>query len=110
MDICLTHSCLLGRPWIHGTGTVTSTLYQKLKYLVKGKIVTVCGEEEYMVSHLNSFWYVDIDGEFVETPCQHFEEVPQTLASIETIAEDPPMKMAFLKDARAIIEKGGCAN
>ena len=63
-----------------------------------------------MVSHLNSFRYVEMDGEFIETPFQHFEEVPQTLASTEIVTEDPPMKMASLKDARAVVEKGGCAN
>ena len=51
-----------------------------------------------------------MDGEFIETPFQHFEEVPQTLASAETVIEDPPLKMASLKDARAVIEKGECAN
>ena len=48
--------------------------------------------------------------EFIETPFQHFEEVPQTLASTETVTEDPPMKMASFKDARDVVEKGGCAN
>ena len=51
-----------------------------------------------------------MDGEFIETLFQHFEEVPQTLASTETVVEDPPMKMASFKDARAVVEKGGCAN
>ena len=109
MDIRPSYSCLLGRPWIHKAGAVTSTLYQMLKYPVKGKIVTVQGEEEYMVSHLNSFRYVEMDGEFIETPCQNFEEVPQTLASTEVTTDKLPMKMASLKDARAVIEKGGCA-
>src|ERR1051325_83637 len=45
MDIRPAYSCLLGRPWIHGAGAVTSALHQKLKYPVKGKVVTVCGEE-----------------------------------------------------------------
>ena len=63
-----------------------------------------------MVSHLNSFRYVELDGEFIETPFQHFEEVPQTLASTETVVEDSHMKMASFKDARAVIEKGECAN
>ena len=76
MDIRPSYSCLLGRPWIHNAGAVTSTLHQKLKYPVRGKIVTVQGEEEYMVSHLNSFRYVEMDEEFIETPFQHFEEVP----------------------------------
>ena len=68
MNIRSSYSCLLGRPWIHKAGAVTSTLHQMLKYLVKGKIVTVRGEEKYMVSHLNSFRYVEMDGEFIETP------------------------------------------
>ena len=58
MDICPAYSCLLGRPWIHGAGAVTSTLHQKLKYPIKGKIFTVYGEDEFMVSHLNLFKYV----------------------------------------------------
>ena len=60
-----------------------------------------------MVSHLNLFRYVEMVGEFIETPCQHFEEVPQMLASAEIVTEDPPMKMASLKDAGAVVEKGG---
>ena len=76
MDVRPSYSCLLGRPWIHKAGAVTSTLHQMLKYPVKGKIVTVQGEKEYMVSHINSFRYVEMDGEFIETPCQNFEEVP----------------------------------
>ena len=63
-----------------------------------------------MVSHLNSFRNMEMDGEFIETPCQNFEEVPQTLALTEVVVDKPPMKMASLKDARAVVEKGGCAN
>ena len=63
-----------------------------------------------MVSHLNSFRYMEMDGEFIETPCQNFEEVPQTLASTEVATNKPLMKMASLKDARAVIKEGGCTN
>ena len=64
-----------------------------------------------MVNHRNSFRYIEMDGEFIETPFQHFEEVPQTLASAETVTEkDSPLKMVSLKDARAVIEKGECTN
>ena len=55
MDIQPTYSCILVHPWIHGEDAVTATLHRKLKYHVNGKVVTVCGEEEYMVSHLNLF-------------------------------------------------------
>ena len=45
MDIRPSYSCLLGHPWIHKAGVVTSTLHQKLKYPVRGKIVTVQGRK-----------------------------------------------------------------
>ena len=103
--------CLLGCPWIHGAGTVTSTLHQKLKYPVNGKIVTVFGEEKYMVSHLNSFRYVDMDGEFIGTPYQTFQVIPPTtikdVSAIPKVTRVPP-KMASLKYAKATIEEGGC--
>ena len=51
-----------------------------------------------------------MDGEFIKTPCQNFEEVPQILASTETASNKPPLNMASLKDARAVVEEGGCTN
>lgn len=116
MDIRPAYSCLLGRPWIHGAGAVTSTLHQKLRYPVKGKIVTVYGEEEYMVSHVNTFKYVEVEGEYVETPCQTFEVVPWVVPATEAppvvkrvpVVTRVPPTMASLKDARAVVEEGGC--
>ena len=55
MDIDASYICLLGRPWIHEAGAVTSTLHQKLKFVRNGKLVTVHGEEAYLVSQLSSF-------------------------------------------------------
>ena len=111
MDIQPMYSYLLIRPWIHGAGAVTSTLHQKLKYPVNGKIVTVCGEEEYMVSHLNSFRYVEMDDEFIETPYQNFEVIPPTAS--EDVTAIPKVswvlpRMASLKDAKATQEEGSC--
>ena len=64
-----------------------------------------------MVSHLNSFRYVEMDEEFIETPCHNFEEVPQFLASTKTTTNrKPPLKMAFFKDAWAVAEEDGYAN
>ena len=66
-----------------------------------------------MVSHLNSFRYVELDGEFIETPFQHFEEVPQTVVVTKVISQIPkitrqPLKISSLKDAKEVIEEGGC--
>ena len=75
MDIQPSYDCLLGRQWIHRARAVTSTLHQKLKYPAEGKVITICGEEEYIVSHLMSFCYVEVEGEIHETPFQAFETV-----------------------------------
>lgn len=68
MEIQPAYYFLLGCPWIYGAGVVTSTLHQKMKFPSGGKIVIVCGKEEYMVSHLTSFRYVEVEAEVHETP------------------------------------------
>ncbi|BAT81595.1 hypothetical protein VIGAN_03135300 [Vigna angularis var. angularis] len=50
MDILPAYNCLLGRPWIHSTGVVPSTLHQKLKYVMGDKLVIVLGEKDLLVS------------------------------------------------------------
>jgi hypothetical protein len=45
MDIHPSYSMLLGRPWIHAAGAVTSPLHQCLKYIMNGMLVTVKDEE-----------------------------------------------------------------
>ena len=80
---------------------------------MKGKVVTVYGEEEYMVNHLNSFCYVEMDGEFIETPCQAFEVIPPMItatkcSSDESKAVKATPKMVSCKDARAAIDEGTC--
>ncbi|MCI17249.1 hypothetical protein A2U01_0038396, partial [Trifolium medium] len=67
MDINPSYSCLLGRPWIHAAGVVTSTLHQKLKFIVKDKLVIVSGDEDTLVFHLGSFRYVETDTGTLET-------------------------------------------
>ncbi|XP_050916801.1 uncharacterized protein LOC127131973 [Lathyrus oleraceus] len=68
MYIYSAYNCLLGRPGIHSVGAVTSTLHQRLKFLVSNKLVVVEGEEDIMVSHMASFRYVEGEGEVKEIP------------------------------------------
>ncbi|XP_058756794.1 uncharacterized protein LOC131630013 [Vicia villosa] len=105
MDIHPAYSCLLGRPWIHAAGAVTSTLHQKLKFATQGKIVTICGEEEHVVSHLASFKYIDVEGEVHETPCQAFEAV-QTIKIPYIEKKKLEAPMSSLKEAKAVVESG----
>ncbi|XP_050876947.1 uncharacterized protein LOC127080679 [Lathyrus oleraceus] len=105
MDIHPTYCCLLGRPWIHGAGAVTSTLHQKMKYPIGGKIVIVCGEEEYIVSHLSYFCYVEVEGEIHETPFQDFEAV-QVIKAPQSEENKLVVQMSLLKDAKVVVEAG----
>ncbi|KAI5382711.1 hypothetical protein KIW84_070219 [Lathyrus oleraceus] len=104
MDIQPAYSCLLGRPWIHAAGAVTSTLHQKLKYIWEGQVVTVCGEEDIFVSHLSSFKYVEMDGEIWETPSQAFETVKVENALFAKEEEKP--SIASYKQAAEVVKSG----
>ncbi|KAI5445523.1 hypothetical protein KIW84_013669 [Lathyrus oleraceus] len=104
MDIQPAYSCLLGRPWIHAAGAVTSTLHQKLKYIWEGQVVTVCGEEDIFVSHLSSFKYVEMDGEIWETPSQAFETVKVENALFAKEEEKP--SITSYKQAAEVVKNG----
>ncbi|KAI5390410.1 hypothetical protein KIW84_075651 [Lathyrus oleraceus] len=104
MDIQPAYNCLLGRPWIHAAGAVTSTLHQKLKYIWEGQVVTVCGEEDIFVSHLSSFKYVEMDGEIWETPSQAFETVKVENALFAKEEEKP--SIASYKQAAEVVKNG----
>ncbi|XP_050909309.1 uncharacterized protein LOC127123094 [Lathyrus oleraceus] len=107
MDIYPAYSCLLGRPWIHSAGAVTSTLHQKLKFLADDKLVVVEGEEEIMVSHLASFRYVEGEGEIREVPFQSFEVINvEMVCPARDESKDAESPMASLKDALTIIKDG----
>ncbi|XP_052489886.1 uncharacterized protein LOC105762019 [Gossypium raimondii] len=45
MDITLSYNCLLGRPWIHSTGAVPSSLHQKVKFIMDSRLITVGGNK-----------------------------------------------------------------
>ncbi|XP_052876285.1 uncharacterized protein LOC128282155 [Gossypium arboreum] len=50
MDIKPSYNCLLGRPWIHSAGAVSSSLHQKLKLITEGRLVTINAEEDIIAS------------------------------------------------------------
>src|SRR3954463_1012799 len=73
MEIEPAYTCLLGRPWIHAAGAVTSTLHQKLKFVNGSSIVTINGEEDIFVSNLNSYRYIEAGDEALGTAFQALE-------------------------------------
>ncbi|XP_050890447.1 uncharacterized protein LOC127095858 [Lathyrus oleraceus] len=104
MDIHPGYSCLLGRPWIHSAGAVTSTLHQKLKFITNDKMIVIGGEEDILVSHLTSFRYIEVDGEITETPFQSLEVV--NMMAVQKTLETPKSgpSMASWQGAKAVIE------
>lgn len=105
MDIRPAYSCLLGRPWIHAAGAVTSTLHQKLKFVTSGKLISVSGEEDIFVSHLTSFRYIEVGEDIVETPLQALEVV-NVVQTKPKLVEEPKGVMTSWKSVKAAIEAG----
>ena len=101
MDIRAAYSCLLGRPWIHEAGAVTSTLHQKLKFIKDGKLVTVGGEEAFMVSHLSAYPFISA-GDSEGTSFQGL-----TMEEEDTKKSAAPM--ASFKDAQEVVKNGPSA-
>lgn len=70
MDINPSYGCLLGRPSTYVVGAMTSTLYQKMKFVVDNKLIIISGEYDFLISHLSSFRYIEVDEDALETSFQ----------------------------------------
>ncbi|XP_043687918.1 uncharacterized protein LOC122639153 [Telopea speciosissima] len=46
IDIPATFNMILGRPWLHKTGAISSSLHQKIKFLHQGKMITIMADRE----------------------------------------------------------------
>ena len=94
MDINLTYSYLLGRPWIHVVGVVPSMLHQRLKFVVEGQLIIVSGEEDILVSCPSSMPYVEAAEKSLEMAFQSFEVVRN--ASVKSLPVQPSSSNAML--------------
>ncbi|PKI69671.1 hypothetical protein CRG98_009942 [Punica granatum] len=74
LEIPNAFSLLLGRPWIHAAGAVPSSLHQKLKFFVEGKLITVNSEEDYEVYKETVVPYISI-GEDQNLPFHSFDAI-----------------------------------
>ncbi|KAI4313130.1 hypothetical protein L6164_026137 [Bauhinia variegata] len=73
MDIEPAYTMLLGRLWIHAAGAVSSTLHQKLKYINNGRVITMKGEEDLLMSKPNNLPYVEAADKALENSFQTLE-------------------------------------
>ncbi|PKI66976.1 hypothetical protein CRG98_012641 [Punica granatum] len=60
LEIPNAFSMLLGRTWIHVVGAVPSSLHQKLKFFIEGKLIIVNGEEDYAIYKETVVLYISI--------------------------------------------------
>ena len=87
MDINPSYNCLLGRPWIHMAGVVPSTLYQKVKFVVKESLITVVAEEDMIATTTTTALYLKVKENAAECSFRSFKiatatkEEPQALIS-----------------------------
>ncbi|PKI66593.1 hypothetical protein CRG98_013002 [Punica granatum] len=87
LEIPNAFSLLLGRPRIHAAEAVPSSLHQKLKFFVEGKLITVNGEEDYAIYKETAVPYVSID-EDQNLPFHSFD----TISAIRDYGEVGPSR------------------
>jgi len=104
MDILPAYSCLLGRPWIHSTGVVPSTLHQKLKFIVNDKLIIVSGEEDLLVSGPLPTPYTETAEEALETSFEALEIVGTMY--VEPFKISPHLSKASIMMAKTMLKEG----
>ncbi|KAE8657736.1 PCF11P-similar protein 4 [Hibiscus syriacus] len=75
MDIMPTYNCLLGRPWIHQAGAVPSTLHQRIKFAIDGRLICIHAEEDIIASVSTTAPYVEVEEQAVECSFRSLEYV-----------------------------------
>ena len=45
VDAFSPYTAIMGRPWLHFLGAVSSTLYQKVKYPFEGQVLEIVGSQ-----------------------------------------------------------------
>ena len=76
-----------------------------MKFFVRDKVVTVCGEEDYAVSNLSTFQYIEIEGEVHETPFQALETIQVVKTPCQEVYK-AKVSMTSYKQDQATMESG----
>ncbi|XP_016752468.2 uncharacterized protein [Gossypium hirsutum] len=106
MDIKPSYNCLLGRPWIHSAGAVSSSLHQKLKLVTEGRLVTINAEEDIIASVTNDAPYVGADDGAIECSFRSLEFVNATFIVEGNKIPMPKISKATRMGLRLTVGKG----
>lgn len=74
--------------------------------MINNKLLAIEGQDDIMVSHLVSFFYVEGEGEVHETSFQSFEVVNVEMVAPVKEMEKAQFPMAIWKDVRTAINSG----
>ena len=53
------YNMFLGRPWLHTTGSVTSTFHRSLKFISQNQLITIMAENPITIFQKTSIPYID---------------------------------------------------
>ena len=91
------YNMLLGRPWLHATGTVASTLHWRLKFPSKDLMVTIMAEEPLTFFKETSVAYIDANA-FSEETFHSFELVSMISQALELKSAWPSTTLMAVKE------------
>ncbi|XP_071921768.1 uncharacterized protein [Coffea arabica] len=95
------YNVLLGRPWIHKSGAVPSSLHQLLKFVVNDKLITIFAEEDCLVI---------IDSESKEEGSRSSTVTPHSTSDIVSVSwitkEEQALSRASVMMAKEMIRGG----
>ncbi|KAA3460665.1 Integrase, catalytic core [Gossypium australe] len=89
MDIRPSYNGLLGRPWIYSAGAVPSSLYQKLKLVTEGRLITI-NAEDFIAFITSDEPYIENDFETIECSFRSLEFSPN-IDVMSNTAMDPKL-------------------
>ncbi|KAL4318580.1 hypothetical protein GQ457_18G013230 [Hibiscus cannabinus] len=106
MDITPAYNCLLGRPWIHAAGAVPSTLHQKVKFVIDGRLISVGAKEDIIASTSTDAPYIDVDENAIECTFRSLEFVNATFVAERKKIPKPRLSKNTLMRVRLTVGKG----
>lgn len=104
MDIHPTCSCLLERSCIHDVDAVTSILHKKFKFMVGDKLMIVYGEEDFVISELSSFRYVETKEGIAEVPF-HYLDFEDVISTSVNQSQPAVVVLSSTRSAKKTLEK-----
>jgi hypothetical protein len=105
MDIHPFYCMLLGRPWIHAAGAVTSSLHQCLKYIMNKMLVSVKAEETVSMVKNVAIPFIEMK-DCKDENLHAFEIVNTEWVPESTVLRKPRISEAARMAAKCFLERG----